>query len=221
MPVGRRSNPLALAVLVALFEEPLHPYEIANRLKARKKHESVRLNYGSLYAVVESLQHRGYIAARSTDREGRLPPRTIYEITDAGKQEIQDWMSDLVSTPVHDYPSFEAALSFLPALPPDEALRLLESRMQSLEVEQARDLGQRELMARNSFPRIFWIEGEFRAAMRQAELDFVRQLVQDMRTGELDGLEWWRQVYARGDVPVYPPGIKGGNSYCGGGHGES
>ncbi len=221
MPMGRRSNPLALAVLVALFEEPLHPYEVANRLKARKKHESVRLNYGSLYAVVESLQRRGYIAARSTEREGRLPPRTVYEITDAGRQEIQDWMSDLVSTPVHEYPSFEVALSFLPALPPDQALQLLQGRIQSLEVEQARDLGQRELMARHSFPRLFWVESEFRTALRQAELDYVHQLVLDMRSGELDGLDWWRQVYAEGDVPVYPPGIERGNSYGGGDHEQS
>ena len=53
MPRRNRSNPLALAVLVSLYEKPMHPYEIAQTLRLRAKHESVRLNYGSLYAVVD------------------------------------------------------------------------------------------------------------------------------------------------------------------------
>ncbi len=44
MPRVSRSNPLALAVLVCLFEKPMHPYEIAHTLRIREKHESVRLN---------------------------------------------------------------------------------------------------------------------------------------------------------------------------------
>ena len=48
-------NPLALAVLTCLYERPMHPYEMAQTLRTRAKHESIRLNYGSLYSVVESL----------------------------------------------------------------------------------------------------------------------------------------------------------------------
>ena len=41
----------------------MHPYEVATTLRHRQKHESIRLNYGSLYAVVESLEGRGLISA--------------------------------------------------------------------------------------------------------------------------------------------------------------
>lgn len=205
MPIPRRSNPLALAVLVALYEEPLHPYEIAQRLKARKKHESVRLNYGSLYAVVESLAKRGYLAAHATTQEGRLPPRTVYEITDAGRQEMQDWLADLLATPIPDYPHFEAALSFLPALPPEEALRLLQTRIQALEFAQAEYEGARNHLERQAFPRLFALESEFRAALRQTELTFARQLASDIHTGRLEGLAWWRDAYQRGSMRTQLP----------------
>src|SRR3984957_1959640 len=123
-----RSNPLALAVLACLYERPMHPYEVAQTLRSRAKHESVRLNYGSLYGVVELLEKRGFVSARETVREGRRPERTIYEITDSGARELNDWLSDLVATPVKEYLQFEAALSFLPVLPPDGAAEVLQER---------------------------------------------------------------------------------------------
>src|ERR1700756_4025683 len=101
MIVTRRrvSNPLALAVLSCLSERPMHPYEISTTLRSRGKELSIKLNYGSLYSVVESLEKHGLIRARETTREGRRPERTVYEITDAGEIECEDWLAELISVP--------------------------------------------------------------------------------------------------------------------------
>src|SRR3954464_173376 len=96
----RVSNPLALAVLGCLSERPMHPYEISTTLRTRGQEQSIKLNYGSLYAVVESLQKHGLIAARETTREGRRPERTVYEITDAGLEEFEDWLGGAALPPV-------------------------------------------------------------------------------------------------------------------------
>jgi DNA-binding PadR family transcriptional regulator len=103
------SNPLALAVLALLFERPMHPYEMGVILKQRHKEDSIKLRYGSLYTVIELLQKRGFIAARETARDGRRPERTVYEITPAGRDELHDWMADLIAAPAKEYPQFEAA----------------------------------------------------------------------------------------------------------------
>ena len=137
MPRWSRSNPLALAVLVCLYEKPMHPYEVAQTLRARAKQESVRLNYGSLYAVVESLEKKGFIKATGTVREGKRPQRTVYEITDAGATEMTDWLTELIGTPSKEYPAFMAGLSFLPALDPDDALAALRRRAEMLTVKLA------------------------------------------------------------------------------------
>ena len=132
MPRWSRSNPLALAVLVCLYERPMHPYEVAQTLRQRAKQESVRLNYGSLYAVVESLEKKGFIKATGTVREGKRPQRTVYEITDEGSLEMTDWLTELIGTPNKEYPAFQAGLSFLPALDPDDALAALRRRAEAL-----------------------------------------------------------------------------------------
>ena len=205
MAQRNRSNPLALAVLVCLYERPMHPYEIATTLRQRGKHESVRLNYGSLYSVVESLARRGLLAAKETERSGRLPQRTVYALTDAGRMEMHDWLTDLVSTPVKDYPSFEAALSFLPALPPDDVVALLAERAQRLEFELAAWAATRELIKKRRLPRLLWIEGDFHAVLLHAELEFVERLAKEITSGALEGVEWWRQAHERGYEPVTPP----------------
>src|ERR1700678_4192003 len=132
MPRWSRSNPLALAVLVCLYEKPMHPYEVAQTLRTRAKEQSGRLNYGSLYAVVESLEKKGFIKATGTVREGKRPQRTIYEITDEGSVEMTDWLTELIATPNKEYPAFQAGLSFLPALDPDDALAALRHRAEAL-----------------------------------------------------------------------------------------
>ncbi|MGH8860045.1 MAG: PadR family transcriptional regulator, partial [Jatrophihabitantaceae bacterium] len=122
----RVSNPLALAVLSCLHERPMHPYEISTTLRSRGKEQSIKLNYGSLYAVVESLRKHGLITSRETTREGRRPERTVYEITPAGVDEFEEWLAELLSTPVRDYASLEAGLSLMAGLQPDEVAAMLE-----------------------------------------------------------------------------------------------
>jgi len=185
-------------VLTSLLEKPMHPYEVAQTLRARAKHESIRLNYGSLYGVVESLEKRQLIQARETVRAGRRPERTTYEITDAGMREMSDWLSELVATPTKEYLQFEAALSLLPALPPEEALTGLRQRAESLVVEIAL-LDGAVLAARAcGLPRLFTLESEYVQVLRRAELDYVERLAKDIESGELTGVDQWRSWYAPG-----------------------
>ncbi len=205
MASRNRSNPLALAVLICLYERPMHPYEVATTLRQRNKHESVRLNYGSLYAVVASLERRGLITPLETAREGRLPERTVYELTDVGRVETHDWLTDLIATPVKEYPSFEAALSFLPALPPGDVIGLLRERALRLETEIAQAQASEDVAEKMGLPRLFSIEGQFRRVLLETELDFARRLASDIESGALDGVDWWQAIHRGGGDPLQLP----------------
>jgi DNA-binding PadR family transcriptional regulator len=201
VPRWSRSNPLALAVLVSLYEKPMHPYEVAQTLRARAKQESVRLNYGSLYAVVEALEKKGFVKATGTVREGKRPERTVYEITDDGAREMNEWMTDLISTPSKEYPAFLAGLSFLPSLPPDEALAALRSRREALNVKLAAMRGAMKAARDAGLPRIFELESEYEEQQLKAEVKFVTGLVDEMAAGTLEGLEMWRLFHTESFNP--------------------
>jgi DNA-binding PadR family transcriptional regulator len=191
-PRWSRTNPLALAVLVCLYEKPMHPYEVAQTLRTRAKEQSVRLNYGSLYAVVESLEKKGFIKATGTVREGKRPQRTIYEITDEGSVEMTDWLTELIGTPNKEYPAFQAGLSFLPALDPDDALAALRHRAEALTMKLVAMRGAMQAATDAGLPRIFELESEYEERTLSAEYAFVRALIEEMENGTLEGLELWR-----------------------------
>ncbi len=196
MPRSARSNPLALAVLVCLFERPMHPYEVAQTLRSRAKHESVRLNYGSLYAVVDSLENRGLIRAGDTVREGRRPERTVYEITDAGTRELTDWLTELIAVPAKEYPHFMAGLSFLPALDTEDALEALRRARHGSGDPSGPAPRRLRAAADAGLPRLFELEGEYEEKLMETELDFVDELIKEIDDGSLDGIELWRAFNA-------------------------
>jgi DNA-binding PadR family transcriptional regulator len=190
------TNPLALAVLVLLFEKTMHPYEMAATLKQRGKEQSIKLRYGSLYTVIGQLEREGFIAAAGTDREGGRPERTTYRLTDAGEAEMNSWLRSLVSQPVKEYPQFEAALSLLPALPPNEVQLLLAERLGRLDEQESQIQTEIAGAAAINLPALFLIESEYALALLRAERTYVKSLIRGIESAELGGIEQWRQWHA-------------------------
>ena len=179
----------------------MHPYEVAQTLRSRAKHESIRLNYGSLYSVVEGLAKRGLIEPQETVREGKRPERTVYDITELGVRELTDWLSELVSTPTKEYLQFEAALSLLPGLPPEDALELMRLRAHALELKLKQSEATHALAREQGLPRLFMLESEYGDTLLRAELAFVHDLIADLENDKLDGLDEWRSWYVDDDAP--------------------
>ncbi|MFE2691674.1 PadR family transcriptional regulator [Streptomyces mirabilis] len=194
------SNPLALAVMVLLTEKPMHPYEIAQTLRRRGKDTSLKIKYGSLYTVVQNLEKHGLVEVAEVQRQGNRPERTLYGITDAGRAEATEWLSDLLAVPAEEYPIFEAALSLMGVLHPDEVARLLGERLSMLEVRAASLRGGLEKLY-ETLPRLFLIESEFKLHMIEAEAEWVRGFLTEVTAGTFPGVEQWRSFSETGEVP--------------------
>jgi DNA-binding PadR family transcriptional regulator len=194
------SNLLALSLLTLLTERPMYPYEMASKLRERGKDNTIKINWGSFYTVVQNLEKYGFIEAVEVAREGKQPERTTYQITEAGRAELMDWMRELLSVPEREYTRFEAALGDSGILPPDELIDLLQQRLAAL--EETNDHIQAELAQLvTQLPRLFLIESEYYLALRRAEEEWVRGLLKEFTGGTFPGLEAWRRFHATGEVP--------------------
>src|ERR1700704_3323883 len=87
MPEKRKvGNLLALAVLSYLSQRPMHPYELSRTLRDNGDGRSIKFNNGTLYMVVKQLAQAGLIHEQETSRDGQRPERTVYALTDPGRQ---------------------------------------------------------------------------------------------------------------------------------------
>ncbi|MFF3449685.1 PadR family transcriptional regulator [Streptomyces sp. NPDC002667] len=194
------NNPLALAVMTTLWQKPMHPYEIARTLRRQGKDTSTKINYGSLYTVVQNLERHGFVEVTDVERQGNRPERTIYGITEAGREETTEWLSDLMAVPAREYPIFETALSLMGVLPPDEVARLLAERLNSLEVHAASARGGLTKLY-ETLPRLFLVESEYQLHMIEAQAAWVRGFLTELGDGTLPGVEAWRTFHETGEIP--------------------
>jgi hypothetical protein len=141
--------------------------------------------------------------ATRSGRGGRRAERTIHRIPGADREDLEDRVRELVSVPARECPRFEAALSVLGVLPPDEAIFLLEQRLARLDADVAR---QRESLTRyrREVPRLFLVEVEYDLAIREAEAAWIRSLLAELTAGSLPGLAEWRAWHATGRLPTEP-----------------
>ena len=194
------SNLLALALLSLLAQQPMYPYEMAQTLRTRGKDRTIRINWGSLYTVVQNLEKHGFIEAAGTNREGRQPERTTYRITERGMAELRDWLRELLSEPDDQPTPFAAALAEGGILPPAEMAELLAQRLARL--DKANAAHEAELTVWNErLPRILIIESDYELAMRKAQADWVRGLLREITEGTLGGMDTWRKIHETGEIP--------------------
>ncbi len=181
-------SPLALSVLELLDEEPMHPYEMATRMRVRHHDEFIRLNFGTLYHTVEVLERNGWIEPVEREKEGRRPERTIYRLTDAGRDVLTRTVSDLLKRPQKEYPQFAAGLMFMHHLKAADAATHLKERAQAIDVVIEKFQTVLNELLREGVTRLALIEVEHKIAMLDAERRWVRAVQEEIESGRLE----WR-----------------------------
>jgi DNA-binding PadR family transcriptional regulator len=194
MTEPRRST-LALLLLALLAEAPMHPYRMLQTIRERGQDQLVNVaQRNSVYQALDRLVRDGLARPAGTARDRGRPERTVYEITDAGAETMQRWLTAMLPAPAREFPEFPAALAFLAALDPETVRELLTRRIAA----QQQRLAAIEEQAPPDLHRLFLIEDEYRAAMLRAELAWLRALVDDLATGRL---AWPR--FVAGESPAH------------------
>jgi DNA-binding PadR family transcriptional regulator len=192
-------NLLGLAVLSYLTQRPMHPYELSRTLRDNGDARAIKFNHGSLYMVVQQLTRGGFIAEQETIRDGQRPERTVYALTDAGRDELRDWLRELVEEPEHEYPHFVAALSLIAALPPDEVVELLGRRLRRLAEQRAEVRELVDATAAGGVHPLFLIEEEYRLALLDAESAFVEGFIARITDAQTGWGPLWAQFHTEHD----------------------
>jgi DNA-binding PadR family transcriptional regulator len=195
---------LALSILELLDERPMHPYELASTMRQRHQDEFVRLNFGSLYHTVDVLERNGWIVPTEREKEGRRPERTVYRLTDPGREVLLRVVSEIIAQPRREYLHFSAGLMFMHHLDAKSAVARLEERSQAL-LQIITKLTHILDELSGGHRRLSLIELEHKIALLEAERAWVQKIANEITDGTLEwkaglgpGIEHLRRRHGAG-----------------------
>jgi DNA-binding PadR family transcriptional regulator len=179
-------SPLALSILELLDERPMHPYELAATMRERHHDEFIRLNFGTLYHTVEVLERDGLVVSVEREKEGRRPERTIYELTEPGRELLVKVVSDILARPTREYVNFAAGLMFMHHLEAHQAAQLLDERVAALAAKTEKLTRVMGDLRAAGVTRLALVELEHKIAMLEAERAWVGKLRGEITDGTLE-----------------------------------
>ncbi|MBI3648347.1 MAG: helix-turn-helix transcriptional regulator [Actinobacteria bacterium] len=119
-------------VLGLLAEEPLHGYDVLERIRARSIGLWAAVGRASVYQALHRLERDGFVSGRAQEG-GRGPDRRVFKITRTGRARLRGSIGELAG----ELDPFETgaglALGFAHLLPAGERKAVVEARERALE----------------------------------------------------------------------------------------
>lgn len=164
--------------------QPVHGYDVRRELLSWNADKWANVQPGSIYHALRKLTEEGLLREVATERVGGRPARTTYETTPKGVDEFETLLRQLWWGRHERVDPFAAALSFLPALPREEAVAALRNRagMLRAERETARAAVDSEWMRRNKPVHVSWFM-ELTIARAEAEIAWCERIAGLIESG--------------------------------------
>jgi DNA-binding PadR family transcriptional regulator len=183
-----------LVILGFLRGRPLYGYEIKYMIE-QIMGDWTNIAFGSIYYALGKLAEEGFVEKVGTEQEGGRPSRTVYQITDAGREEFMRLLREVWGDVEEQYFTFDIGLSFMSALPIEEVKDLLRKRVKHLEhIIQYLEVHQAEQLADGRVPgHLATTVFDHHRAHLNAELDWTRDLLTKVEQGIYDvEINWMR-----------------------------
>lgn len=122
----------ATMLLGLIDKKPVNAYEIIKILESMNVKWWYNIADSTVYATLRTLDKKGYIVGES-EKNGNMPFRTVYSISDKGKEALRDTLKKSILSFDYDTNNFSIAAFFLDFFDVEEQVMLLKKRIEILE----------------------------------------------------------------------------------------
>lgn len=125
------SKPATL-LLGIIYEKPLNAYEITKLLDYMNIKWWFHIADSTVYITLKNLEKKELLSG-TTEKVGNMPDRTVYSLTEKGKEELKETIRE--STVQFDYDTniFTISAFFMDILDKEERVELLKKRLDILQ----------------------------------------------------------------------------------------
>lgn len=135
-----------LIVLGMLKKQSLSAYDIQKLVEYRNISRWVKISTPSIYKKVIQLEEKGLIRSR-LEREGKMPEKAVYSLTDAGEAAFEELMLEISSRPVNIFLDLNAVIVNLESMSREkqqECLNRIECQIRMLKARLEENLAHKE-----------------------------------------------------------------------------
>ena len=115
-----------LIVLGMLKKEPMSAYDIQKLVEYRNISKWVKISTPSIYKKTVQLEKKGFVKG-SIVKEGKMPEKVIYSLTDAGQEEFEKLMLEIAAKPIRIFLDFNAVIVNLDSLSSENRKQCIDS----------------------------------------------------------------------------------------------
>ena len=171
-----------LVILGLLRERPLYGYEIKQVIEEHMS-DWTSIAFGSIYFALDKLAEEKFVEKVEVEQKGKRPTRSVYQITDAGREEFIHLLQESWQQFERQYFSLEICLFFLDSLPIGEVRKYLQTRQSTLQTALEQIQNHRaEQLALPEIPSLAAAIFDHTFVHTQAELDWVTDLLQKVES---------------------------------------
>ncbi|MFA1548947.1 PadR family transcriptional regulator [Actinomadura chokoriensis] len=180
MPLDASRNSLVLPLLGLLVEQPSHAYELTSRLRERYRHLPVTRS--TVTSLLKALERSGLVASRPPEQVGNRPPRTAYELTEAGMADFRRKVEEGLRGGQVASMDFIMAIAYAGVLPANHAASILDARADRLDGE----LPSPEKERPEGVLEAHMLEAAYWRTIVTAETTWARALASRIRSHDID-----------------------------------
>lgn len=135
-----------LIVLGMLKKEPMSAYDIQKLVEYRSISKWVKISTPSIYKKAIQLEEKGLIKGEIV-KEGKMPEKSVYSLTEAGEAEFERLMFEIASKPISIFLDFNAVIVNLDSLPIEkqkECIEEIENNVKTLKAYLEENIAEKE-----------------------------------------------------------------------------
>ena len=111
-----------------IYSQPLHAYALDAFIKVIKVDQWTNISKSSIYNTLKRLETEACVTVQK-EKVGNMPERSVYTITEKGKQRLLEELRENMLLPQNNGNTFALAMLFCFGIPAEEAIRILEERI--------------------------------------------------------------------------------------------
>jgi DNA-binding PadR family transcriptional regulator len=174
-----------LVILGLLKDKPLHGYELKQIIEERMD-DWTSIAFGSIYFALDKLNEEGFVERISEERIGNRPSRSVYQITEKGKEEFTVLQKEIWQDFSRQYYPLDIALAFSGSLPPEEVKGYLRKRIDFLDAALKHiEEHKKEQLSQLDMPKIAKAIFNHAECHVRAERSWLVGLLEGFESGEL------------------------------------